>query len=109
MDLFRVKGLEADSNPDLEYWLDCNVVRPITCQSDKYEENEPETSEQLVTYYAFESTTAAGSSNEHHVLGHLEVTCAHQCLDSPTYRSNDSDIGYSSSQSCSVRGITRRL
>ena len=58
---FRVKGLVADSNPELEYRLDCNVVRPITSQSDKYEDNEPETSEQLVTYYAFESTTAAGS------------------------------------------------
>ena len=64
MDLFRVKGLAADLNPDIEYQLDCNVVRPIASQSDKYEDNEPETSEQLVTYYAFESTTASGSSKK---------------------------------------------
>ena len=73
------------------------------------EENEPETSEQLVTYYDFGSAAAAGSSNDHYVPSHLEVTCAHQCLDSPTYRSIDSDIEYSSPQSCPIRGITRRL
>lgn len=60
----RVKSLVAESNPDLEYRLDCNVVRPITSQSDKYEDNEPETSEQLVTYYAFKSATASGSSKD---------------------------------------------
>ena len=111
---FKVKGLVADSNPELEYRLDCNVVRPITSHSDKDEDNEPEPSEQLVTYYTIETTETAASSKEHYVPCPLEVTCAHQCLDSPTCRSNDSDIGYSSPQSCSVRGwrpgrITRRV
>ena len=111
---FKVKGLVADSNPDLEYRLDCNVVRPITSHSDKDEDKEPETSEQLVTYYSIERNEIAASSKEHYVPCPLEVTCAHQCLDSPTCRSNDSDIGYSSPQSCSVRGwrpgrITSRI
>ena len=99
----RVKVLAADLHAELEYRLDCNVVRPITSHSDKYEDNEPETSEQLVTYYSVEGDRTGASSEEPYVKCPLEVTCAHHCLDSPTCRSNDSDIGYSSTQSCSVR------
>ena len=62
---FKVKGLVADSNLELEYRLDCNVVRPITSHSDKDEDNEPKTSEQLVTYYSIERTGTAASSKEH--------------------------------------------
>ena len=72
-------------------------------------ENEPETSEQLVTYSILEVLRPPDQVDDHYVPPHLEVTCAHQCHDSPTYRSNDSDIEYSSPQNCPIRGITRRL
>lgn len=98
MACFRVKVFEADSNPDLEYRLDCNLVRPITSRSKTYKGYE--TSEQLVTYYA---TGNGASSKEHYVPCPLEVDCAHRSLDSSSCRSNDSDTGKSSPQSCSIR------
>ena len=68
----------ADSNPDLEYRLDCNVVRPITSRSKTYKGHE--TSEQLVTYYATGSTGNGASSKEHYILCPLALDCAHQVL-----------------------------
>ena len=70
--LFRIKVLVADFGPELEYRLDCNVVRPTTSRPNKHDDNEPETiekepetSEQLVTYYCSRNRGSATSSKEY--------------------------------------------
>lgn len=90
----------ADSNQDLEYRLDCNVVRPITSRPKGYKGYE--TSDQLVTYYATGLARTGPASKAHYLTCQLGGIRAHQVLNSPTRRSN-----FGEAQKCNSPCFTR--
>lgn len=96
--------LERSNDQNLEYRLDCNVVRPITSRSKDYEGIE--TSDQLVSFYATGLTRSGPSSKSQYLTRRLAENYAHKRLYSPSRRSSF-NVAEQRNSSCFFR-FTRR-